>query len=222
MKYRNGPLSSRDLMVATAKIASPYSKGRPDTQYYFLSSLPICSNRGIPEELNSAGPKLIQIITVMQNPKSRGYIELKSSDPFEYPKIVGNYLQESRDLDILLHGVKFALTLSKAKALEKYSIFLAEEVTEGCEKLEYGSDDFWKCSIKAKYFSDDHQVGTCKMGPASDRMAVVDERLRVRGIRGLRVIDGSIMPKVIAGNTHAPIMMIGEMGSQFIKEDWAE
>lgn len=220
MKYRNGPLSSRDLMVATARIASPYSKGRADTQYYFLSTLPICAKTGIPGELNSPGPKSVKIITVMQNPKSRGYIELKSSNPFEYPKIVGNYLQECRDLDILFHGVKFALTLSKAKALEKYNVTLAEKVAEGCEGFEYGSDDFWKCSIKANYNTDDHQVGTCRMGPSSDSMAVVDERLKVHGIKGLRVIDASIMPKIIAGNTHAPIMMIGEMGSQFIKDDW--
>lgn len=222
MKDRTGPLSSRDLMVTTAKIASPYSNGRTDTQFYFYSYLPGCSRTGIPGQLNSAGQKLIHIVPVALRTKSKGYVQLKSSDPFEYPKIVGNYLRESKDLDILLHGVQFALQLSKAKALEKYNVTLAQEVPEGCEELEYSSDDFWKCIVKATYDSDNHQVGTCKMGPITDRMAVVDARLKVHGIKGLRVMDASIMPSPIAGNTNAPAMMIGEMGSKFVKEDWEE
>ncbi|KAL5280839.1 Gld.2 family protein [Megaselia abdita] len=222
MVNRSGPLSSRDLMVATAKIASPYSNGRSDIQFYFFSSIAACSKTGIPGELNSAKQKSFKPTPVMLRPKSRGYITLKSSDPFEHPKIVYNVLQDPQDLEILLHGVKFALTLGKAKALEKYNLTLDQDVPEGCENFEFGSDDFWRCAIKAAYSNDNHQAGSCKMGPSSDRMAVVDPRLKVYGIKGLRVIDSSIMPKVIAGNTHATIMMIGEMGSQFVKEDWEE
>lgn len=222
MKDRSGPLSSRDLFSTTAKIASPYSDGRADIQFYFYSYLPGCSKTGIPGELNSAGQKSFQIIPVAMKTKSKGYVQLKSSDPFDYPRIVGNYLQESRDFDILLYGVKFAVTLSKANALEKYKLILDEEVAEGCEGFDYGFDDFWNCTVKANYRNDNHQIGTCKMGPSSDPMAVVDERLSVRGIQGLRVIDASIMPSPIAGNTHAPTMMIGEMGSKFVKEDWDE
>lgn len=220
VKDRTGPLSSRDLFSTSAKIASPYSNGRADIQFYFYSYLPGCSKTGIPGELNSAGKKPFQIIPVAQKTKSKGYVQLKSSDPFDYPRIVGNYLQESTDFDILLYGVKFAVNLSKANALGKYNVTLDEEVAEGCEGLEYGSDDFWGCVVKASYKNDNHQTGTCKMGPASDPMAVVDERLRVRGIQGLRVMDASIMPEPIAGNIHAPVMMIGEMGSTFIKQDW--
>lgn len=220
MVSRNGPLSSRDLMVVTAKIASPYSNGKADIQYYFFSSLPQCSKTGIPGTLNSDGPRILTIRPVMLRPKSRGFIKLNSSNPFEYPMIFGNQLQDSRDFDIILHGAKFAVALGKSKALEKYNTTLAQEVAEGCEDFEYGSDDFWKCSIKATYDNDNHEAGTCKMGPANDPMAVVDARLKVHGIQGLRVIDSSIMPNVVSGNTHAPTMMIGEMGSQFVKDDW--
>lgn len=222
LRNSTGPLSARDLMITTAKIASPYSNGRTDTQFYFYSYMPGCSMTGIPGVLRSAGQKIIKFIPVALRTESKGYVKLKSADPFEHPNIVGNYLRESKDLYILLHGVQFALKLSKAKALEKYNITLAQEVPAGCEGLEYGSDDFWKCAVKAKFENDNHQMGTCKMGPASDRMAVVDARLRVHGIRGLRVMDASIMPRPITGNTHAPSMMIGEMGSKFIREDWEE
>ncbi|KAL5280118.1 Gld.2 family protein [Megaselia abdita] len=216
----NGPLSSRDLMVATAKIASPYSNGRADIQYYFYGSLVGCSKTGHPDELNTPGQKVLTMMPVMLRPKSKGYIKLKSSNPLDHPKIVGNYLQDPRDMEIILHGVKFAMTLGKPKALQKYNATLSREVPKGCEDFEFGSDDFMRCSIKAEYGSDNHQAGTCKMGPPNDPLAVVDPKLKVYGIDRLRVMDSSIMPNVIAGNTHATIQMIAEMGSDFVKEYW--
>lgn len=89
-----------------------------------------------------------------------------------------------------------------------------------CHKHTYDSDAYWKCYSRSIGTTLYHPAGTAKMGPSSDKDAVVDSHLRVHGIKGLRVIDASIMPLVISGNTNAPTMMIGERGSDFIKEDY--
>ena len=82
------------------------------------------------------------------------------------------------------------------------------------------TEEYLICTIKALAQTLYHPVGTCKMGPSNDKEAVVDSRLKVYGIKGLRVIDASIMPTIVSGNTNAPAIMIGEKGSDLIKEDW--
>lgn len=90
-----------------------------------------------------------------------------------------------------------------------------------CSHLEFQSDDYWKCTLRHLASTIYHPVGTCSMGPTNDGTAVVDPRLRVHGIKNLRVVDASVMPKITSGNTNAPTMMIAHKAAMMILEDSA-
>jgi choline dehydrogenase len=111
--------------------------------------------------------------------------------------------------------------LQGTKALEKYQLELDKTHVKGCEDFEFNTDSYWACAIRYMTNAENHQSGTCSMGP-SQKKAVVDSTLKVHGIKGLRVIDASIMPTVTRGNINAPIIMIAEKGSDLIKADWTQ
>ena len=121
-----------------------------------------------------------------------------------------NFLSESEDLQILLEATKKAIAVIKGKAF-------APHVKDYLYPTEETSDEKLIHHIKSVLETVFHPVGTCKMG--NDDMAVVDDRLRVRGVQNLRVIDASIMPKIVSGNTNAPTIMIGEKGADMILQD---
>ncbi|KOC62384.1 Glucose dehydrogenase [acceptor] [Habropoda laboriosa] len=103
---------------------------------------------------------------------------------------------------------------------ERYGFQLDRTPVKNCEHLKFGCDAYWECAVKHDTAPENHQAGSCKMGPPDDPLAVVDNQLRVRGVRGVRVADTSIMPMVVSGNTNAPAVMIGERAADFIKRTW--
>lgn len=145
--------------------------------------------------------------------KSRGEVRLQSADPLTPPAIDPRLYDDERDMEGMLWALKLGRRIAAAEAFAPY---------RGAEALpgpEAQSDDELRDYLRRFTNTIYHPAGTCKMGPAAERMAVVDARLRVHGIDGLRVADASIMPTIINANTNAPCIMIGERAADFIKED---
>ena len=135
-------------------------------------------------------------------PKSRGQITLASPDPNAPPRIAANYLSHPDDLPVLLDGLKLARRVVQSPALAAH---VRQETLPG---RHVQTDAELVADIRARAETIYHPVGTCRMG--SDVKSVTDPAGRVRGVQGLRVVDASIMPQIIAGNTNAPVMMMAE------------
>jgi choline dehydrogenase len=143
--------------------------------------------------------------------ESRGTVMAKNADPFEYPLITPSYLDDENDVNVLYAGVQIVRRIFDAPALKEVS--LGEYAPGSAAQSRDEIRDYTRQSGGTIH----HPVGTCKMG--EDPAAVVDSRLRVHGVPGLRVIDASIMPTLTTGNTNAPAIMIGEKGAAMIVED---
>ncbi len=145
-----------------------------------------------------------------QRPDSAGYVRAVSPDPFAKPAIQPNYLAEATDRQVLLGGLKLARRLMHTPQLEPY---VEREEQPGPEVQ---SDDEWLDFARRRGTTTFHPAGSCRMGPTSDRTAVVDDTLKVHGIDGLRVADASIMPTMVSANTNAATLMIGEKAADLI------
>ena len=150
-------------------------------------------------------------------PYSRGWIRLKSVDPKEPPSIEANIFDKEQDLNILVEGMKFALSISQTPPFRRYNVKPFETVYPGCEGLRLYSEPYLRCMARTYTFITWHPAGTCKMGAKSDPTSVVDPYLRVKGVDGLRVVDVSIMPTIVSGNLNAPTVMIAEKIADIMK-----
>jgi choline dehydrogenase len=144
-------------------------------------------------------------------PTSRGYVRIKSPDPAAYPAIAPNYLATDEDRAVAVAGIRFTRRIMAASPLARFepAEWLPGADVDGDAALGRAAGDLGTTIF--------HPVGTCKMG--ADPMAVVDDRLAVHGVSGLRVIDASVMPRITSGNTNAPTVMIAEKGAEFVRRD---
>ena len=145
-------------------------------------------------------------------PHSRGTVELASADPLDAPLIDPAFLEDERDMELLYKGARLTQRLMQSPAMEP----IRGEALYGTDAE---SEEDLRADIVARADTVYHPVGTCMMGPNPEAGAVVDARLRVHGLKSLRVVDASIMPQVVSGNTNAPTIMIAEKAADMIRED---
>jgi choline dehydrogenase len=193
---RSGPGVS-NIAEAGAFVRTGLARdSRPDVQLHF-----------VPAQLDDHGRNRLPghgftVHACTLRPISRGYLTLRSARPDDPPRIHGGYLTEARDLDVLLEGVQFSRAIIRAQPLGQFrgsEVFPGEGITGRSALAQV---------LRRKAETIYHPVGTCRMG--SDPDSVVDCDLRVRGVRGLRVVDAAVMPRLIGGNTNAPTIMIAE------------
>lgn len=176
---------------------------RPDVQYTFMVGM-----KDNPRTLPRKHGYYLHMAVL--RPRTRGHIELASSDPAAKPVLHPEFLEDRRDVETLTRAMHEARRIVSMPALAALS---GDELLPGPA---IAGDAALENFIRERVATTYHPAGTCRMGPASDPMAVVDPQLRVHGLQGLRVADASIMPNLIGGNTSAPSMMIGERAAQFI------
>ncbi|GAB0093754.1 hypothetical protein DMENIID0001_089290 [Sergentomyia squamirostris] len=228
-----GPLSNIGIGDVMGQVNTRNDSAFPDVVYYliiykkndpglkgflkFQTYEKALSNRII--DVNRDSHILLVLVTMIK-PLSRGSIKLRGPDPNYSPKIFANYLDEQKDVETLHLGILIYLKMQYTKAFKKHGIEIIKSIVPECDKYKYGTDKYWECHIRHVSATNLHPVGTAKMGPDYDPDAVVDPRLKVKGVKGLRVIDACIIPVIPRGNPNAPIIMIAEKGSDIIKKDW--
>ena len=200
--YKTGPVTAC-VAEAGCFVSSSDDVRSPDIQIHCLPAYVVDHGR---KRIKGHG---ITINTCHLRPKSIGSVTLRTSNPLDPPAIDPNYLDDPYDWKISIEGFKWGRKILNAPAFKPY---IKSELMPGAEKQ---SDEEIKDYIRKWSKTDYHPVGSCKMG--QDEMAVVDTQLRVHGLEQLRVIDASIMPRLISGNTQAPSIMIGEKGAAMIK-----
>ena len=191
--------------IAGGFLRSDPSVAQPDLQCFFLPAI-----------VDDFARRLhwghgFSIHTCVCRPKSRGRVTLASDDPMADPAIDPDFFSAREDLELLMKGWKIMRRMIETEPLRSY-------VDKQYHRPSGDDDASLEAFLRRRAVSGLHMAGTCKMGV--DPMAVVDPRLRVHGMTGLRVVDASIMPDVTSGNTNAPVIMIAEKASDMIRHDW--
>jgi choline dehydrogenase len=203
---RSGPLAVGINMAGMFCKVLPESQ-TPDIQFHF-ATLSADQAAGKPHDFSGCTYSVCQL-----RPESRGHLRIVSKDTRDPPKMLFNYLSTELDRRTMVEAVKYARRVASASPIahlmkREYrpgtQLRTDDEALEFCR--EYGTTIF-------------HPSCTAKMGSSSDRMAVVDERLRVHGLTGLRVVDCSVMPTLVSGNTNVPVVMIAEKAADMILAD---
>jgi choline dehydrogenase len=208
--FNKGPLCYSPI-EANAFFKTSDELSRPDIQLHFAPFYPgndyqtnIYDIKTYPKENGFC------ILTILLHPQSRGFVTIRSNNPLDPPLIQPNFFEQIKDINTLLSGLKKTMEIADAAAFRPYSVAGLHHPTR------HASEEELLAHISKSLETLYHPVGTCKMG--KDEMAVVDDKLQVHGLSGLRIMDASVMPTIVSGNTNAACIMIGEKGADLLKE----
>ena len=208
--YRTGPATAT-ITEAGAFVSSAPDVRSPDIQLHFLPAYVVWKDGAhTAERIPGHG---VTLLACNIRPTSHGAVTITSPDPAHPPVVDPNYMADDADMDVAVEGFK---VMRKVFAAPAFRDLLKDEKLPGASVQ---TDEEIRSYIRTWGKTDYHPVGSCKMGV--DELAVVDPQLRVHGLHGLRVIDSSVMPTIISGNTQAPSMMIGEKGAALVLDQAA-
>lgn len=202
---RSGPLSS-NCAETGAFVRTSEGAPRPDLQFHFM---PVGSSQvNVDEQAFAPRGRAFSLLPTLLYPKSRGQLRLLSTDPAQAPAIDPQYFADEDDLRTLVSGVRLAQRIARAQVMNSCRGRPLSPLGEVDDESTLRTEIRRRCNTLF------HPVGTCKMG--SDNLAVVDAELRVHGVGGLRVVDASVMPTIVGGNTNAPTIMIAEKAADLL------
>jgi choline dehydrogenase-like flavoprotein len=199
-------LLSLPIALGYGFVRSTPEQPRPDLQFHFA---PASYGEGASRRLDTKPGMTLGVYPL--RPQSKGSVHIRSRDPLAAPSIRPRFLESEQDRSTLIAGMRIARAIVEQPGLDDYRDF---ELVPGSDVR---TDEDLLAYVRSHGDTSYHPVGTCRMG--DDPLAVVDARLRVRGVHGLRVIDASVMPAMVSGNTNAASMMIGEKGAALVLED---
>ncbi|GFY37959.1 glucose dehydrogenase [Trichonephila inaurata madagascariensis] len=228
IKDRSGPLaysSGISLIAFLSNNSTGEAKDITDHELYFLELPALAAKLRVgftPKAYQQVfGPyekkPILVCLSQILHPKSRGFVRLRTNSPYDFPDIDPNYLDDPQDLKDVVEGLKTCVKILQAPPMSKVGARMFNTSFPGCEGFMDDLEVFLKCLTRAAVMSLSHPVGTAKMGDPRDPSTVVDPELRVKTVERLRVIDSSVMPTIVWGNTNVPTIMIAEKASDMIK-----
>ncbi|KAK5638301.1 hypothetical protein RI129_012596 [Pyrocoelia pectoralis] len=234
----NGPLTLTVALEAFAYYKTPaanYSENYPDVEL-MLSGGSLQSDNGtlfrtafgVTSDLYNSVWKELEskyawgVLPILFHPKSHGKVRLRSKKPLDPPLLYGNYLTDSENYDLraFISSIREVQRVVKSPIFQRFGTKQVRPSVPGCRHTLFDSDEYWECVIRHLPITMDHQTSTCKMGPRGDPEAVVDHKLRVHGVKNLRVVDTSVFPVTLSAHTNAPAYMVGEKGADLILNDY--
>nr|XP_026497969.1 glucose dehydrogenase [FAD, quinone]-like [Vanessa tameamea] len=232
---QSGPHAANyDQPNINAFLSVPSGKQLPDVQIdnnYFVPNTsyiyPMCRNiMSFTDdickqfsEINAKNEMIILFVSLCR-PFSKGKIILRSKVSTDHPKIYPKYFSDKRDMSTFIKSLKRVTDIVETKVFKEVGAKLERIKFKDCDGFEFRSNEYWECMARTVTYNVYHPVGTAKMGKVDDPTSVVDSELKVLGIKGLRIVDASVMPTITSVNTNAPTMIIAERASDFIKSEY--